>query len=83
MGSLEVGSPGPFRGVLLSSCSVTLVYGFGPPGEKMAAEAPGSAPTFQLGRKKSKGGKVKGKSQRCSTFENLLLCEYKVGFGGS
>lgn len=42
------GSPGMFKDVL-SSCSVTLVYGFGPPGEKMAAEAPGSAATFQLG----------------------------------
>ena len=43
------GSPALFKDVLLSSCSVALVYGFGPRGEKMASEAPGSAATFQLG----------------------------------
>ena len=68
MGSLVAGSPALFKDVLLSSCSVALVYGFGPRGEKMASEAPGSAATFQLGWKKSEGEGQKPRAFCLSEF---------------
>ena len=54
MGSLEEGSPGLGKNIL-SSNSAILVCGFGPPGDRMAAAAPGSSPMFQQGKKESKG----------------------------
>lgn len=54
------------------------MHDVGPPGQKMAAAAPGSAPIFQLGRKKSEG---KGQKP-LSAFEDLPLCVWVSGWGG-